>query len=268
MTKGALLNTTGPLAFGLLMLAGAAQGAPLTLSFSSAATGCTNGVVVGNAVFIEDGHCHDQNTLDLQYLTVGDTFAITSSTGAPFDFVSADMRFYWDELFLLPIADLPAGLDLTNPDDLHFVNQNWLWQSGRNQVPLISVRGYANGVLTQEFSDIFLDTESYFTAIGQTPDFSKVDVEPRDFPGAPMTGIDRLEIGFAEQFAGATISAPVLIGDIWYSWLPDGGAFVFDDLVLDIPMGVVPTPVPVPGPWSALLLGSALAGFIGMRRRH
>jgi len=248
----------------LTLSAGMAEAATLTLDFNSGGTGCTPGVTVANTVSVTNGYCSGQPNDGYQYLEVGDTFTVTAAPGQTFDYLGANILYFWDETFALPVADVPNGIDLTNPADIYFVNENWLWQPAINALPLISIRGYASGVLTHLWSDIVMDTETYLASMGMTPPIHDIDWDPRDLPGGVMAGLDRLEISFAQPLVTASLEAPLLIGDAWYTRLPDGFSLVFDDLTL----GISDTPAPVPLPLSALLLLAGIGAMGGLGRRQ
>jgi hypothetical protein len=250
----------------LAMTTGLATAAPLTLTFQSPSDGCAVGVTSNADIFVEESHCSVPGASVYQYLDVGESLIITASDGTSFDFLGANILYFWDELFKLPVADVPSGLDLTDPDDIFQANADFIWQVSENELPLISIEGFQNGARTHEWSEPLLGTDGYLLSIGSNSNSNSIDLDPRDFPGVPMSDIDRLEISLAPQLVTASFNNPVLINDVWYVRDTAAPIFVFDDVSLNVTPALIitpPDPDPVPLPFSVLLLPAigALAVF-------
>ena len=246
--------------------AGVASASPLTLDFDTSATGCATDTLIAGVVTVEDGRCVGHDVDKYQYLEFGEELIIQAQPGVTFDYQGADILYFGEELFKIPVADLPNGLDLTDPDDIFYVNFNWLWEPSIGELPLLSVKGFSEGSLVQEWSSVFPDTDAHNLATGYAP--TSLDWDLRDFPGGPMSGLDRLEIGFGLHLADAYVETPQLLNDVWYGHLK-GSLIAFDDLRLDVTGATPPTPpTPVPLPVSGVLLSLGLAGLWGFGRKQ
>lgn len=251
-------RTVAALCTGALVAAAPAFAVPVTLDFSAGSAGC-GAKTIGTAITITQSSCAAQG--GHQYLEPGQRLTLSATTGTTFDYLGVNTLVFWQEIFGIAAADVPAGVDpATKPgyDDLWIADR---WSLVTAPLPILHTRGYRDGALVAEWNPALPDTYTHNASVGSAP--TGYDLEARDVASPAMYGLDRLEFGFMENYLPAGGALARLVDDSWYTSVL-GPQWAFTDLQLDIQTATTdPTPVPLPaglGLFGLALGGLAVAG--------
>ena len=238
-------------------LAAPASSTPITLDFTSGSAECTKNSFLG--LTIEQSHCSTGN----QYLNPGDQFVLSAAPGTTFDVLSINTLYFWQELFAIPAADLPPGIDPLTDAGYHSLWTENAWSIVADPQPILHTRGYRDGALIAQWSPTLPDTDTYNSALGRRPTGS--DFEHETSPARRYTASTGWEFGFYENFLLSGGSRAVLVEETWYTHFL-GPLWAFDDLALDVHKPANTTPVPLPAGFG--FLAAALAAVAGLAWRR